>query len=443
MKRFSSLFIILCCAAFWGQAQTIDRIIAIIGEEIVLESDVDNQFNYLLINGEKDDGTLRCQVMNTLIVNKLLLNKARQDSIIVSGSEVLGEADRRIAYILEQMGNDEAEFERIYGKPIIQFREDIKDEIEEELLIDRQRSGVLMESSITPREVKHFFKQIPKDSTGLLPAEVIVNQIVITPPFSEESKKAARDKLAELRRKIVEDGESFADLARKNSDGPSARNGGSLGEIRRGQMVPKFEAVMYNLREGEISEPFETEYGFHIAQLNKRVGEVIEGSHILIIPHRSANGDSVAIHKLNEILELIEIDSLTFEKAAILYSDDRASKDCGGCIVNPENGELRIPMNALPADLFFQIDEMETGDISKPIEFQKQDGSRAFRVVYLKSKIPPHKPNLKDDYKKIRNAALRSKQSDNFENWLESAKKNIYIDIKPTECSNALKNWVE
>lgn len=442
MKRISGfLFLILWCLSI--QAQTIDRIIAIIGEEIVLESDVDNQYNYLLINGEKDDGTLRCQVMNSLIVNKLLLNKAEQDSIVVTEAEVISEAERRINYILTQMGGDEKEFEKIYKKPIIQFREDIKDEIEDELLIDRQRSTVLNEASITPREVKQFFKQIPEDSTGLLPAEVMVHQIVITPPFSEESKQAAKDRLSELRKQIIDENADFAALASKYSQGPSASRGGNLGEIRRGQMVPGFEAVVYNMRAGEVSRPFETEYGFHIAKLHKRTGEVLEASHILIVPERSANGDSVAINKLNEVIELINSDSLTFEKAAIRYSDDRATKDCGGCVTNPENGELRIPMNALPADLFFQIDAMKPGEISEPVEFEKPDRTTAYRIVYLKSKIPPHKPNLKDDYKKIRNAALRAKQNDNFEKWLESAKKNIYIDIKPTECSNALKNWVQ
>ncbi|RMG17350.1 MAG: peptidylprolyl isomerase [Bacteroidetes bacterium] len=441
MKQIACfLAILLAIGAL--RAQTIDRIVAVIGDEIVLESDVDNQYNYLIINGEKDDGTLRCQVMNNLIINKLLLTKARQDSILVSEAEVLAEADRRIQYILDQMKGDESEFVKIYGKPVIQFREDIKDEIEEELLIDRQRMTILNEATITPREVKQFFKSIPTDSTGLLPAEVMVNQIVITPPFSEESKKAAREKLMDIRRQILE-GADFATMARRYSQGPSGPNGGFLGQIRRGQMVPEFEAVVYNMREGEVSRPFETEFGYHIAKLHKRTGEVLEASHILIVPSRSANGDSIAISKLKEVLELIRLDSLTFEQAAIRFSDDRASKDCGGCIVNPENRELRIPLNALPADLFFQIDEMEPGEISEPVEFTKPDGTRAFRIVYLKSKIPPHKPNLKDDYKTIRNAALRAKQSEIFEKWLESAKKNIYIDIKPTECSNALKNWVQ
>lgn len=434
---------LLCFSALGLRAQTIDRIVAVIGEEIILESDVDNQYNYLLINGEKDDGTLRCQVMENLIINKLLLNKARQDSIMVSEPEIIGEAERRIQFFLSQMDGDEEQFEKIYGKPIIQFREDIKDEIEDELLIDRMRTTVLSEATVTPREVKDFFKSIPQDSTGLLPAEVMVNQIVSTPPFSEESKEEARETLAEIRRQVLEEGADFAAMARKYSQGPSGPNGGKLGEIRRGQMVPEFESVVYNMRENEVSRPFQTEFGFHIAKLHKRTGEVLEASHILLVPRRSANGDSVAISRLKQALEFIEADSLNFEQAAIRFSDDRATKDCGGCIVNPENGELRIPMNALPADLFFQIDEMKPGDISEPMEFEKPDGTRAFRVLYLKRKIPPHKPNLKDDYKTIRNAALRARQSDKFEEWLESAKKNIYIDIKPTECTNALKTWVQ
>lgn len=425
------------------QAQMLDRIIAVIGDEIILESDVDNQYNYMLINGEKDDGTLRCQVMNQLIVSKMLLNKARQDSIEVTESQVQAEAERRIQYFLAQMNNDQQEFERIYGKSIIEFREDIKPDIEKELLSSAMQRSILDEAKITPREVKKFFSTIPKDSSGLLPAEVMVNQIVITPPYSEESKQETIDFLKELKTRVMDEGADFATLARRFSQGPSNKEGGSLGTFGRGRMVPQFEAVAFNMREGEISDPFETEFGYHIVMLHKRQGEVLSASHILRKPNPSSDGDSIAIAKLKEVTELINTDSLTFEQAAIRFSDDRNTKDCGGCITNPQSGELRIPMDALPADLYFKIDEMKPGEISEPLEFLKQDNTKAYHLLYLKKKIPPHRPNLKDDYKTIRNAALRAKQSDSFDDWLELAKKNIYIDIKPTECANALKTWIQ
>jgi len=217
---------------------------------------------------------------------------------------------------------------------------------------------------------------------------------------------------------------------------------GSLSWFGRGMMVPEFEEVVYQMRIGDISEPFKTEFGYHVVKLNDKRGERVNASHILRRLSVSADGDSIAMDSLRKILDLIDKDSVTFEQAAIQYSSDRYSKHCGGCISNPKTQELKIPLDALDADTYFKIDAMNEGDISDPVEYIQPDGSRVFRVIQLKNKIPPHKPNLKDDYQKIMKAALQAKQAEKFEEWLQSAKKNIYIDIKPTECQNALKNWV-
>ncbi|MCB0852844.1 MAG: peptidylprolyl isomerase [Bacteroidetes bacterium] len=424
-------------------SQTLDKIVSVIGEDIILESDVDNQFNYMVINGQKDDGTLRCQVMDNLIVNKLLLNKARQDSIEVSEAEVSIEVTRRVTFMIEQMGGAEKLVE-IYGKSVEQFQADIRDDIRDELLIDRMRSTMLTDAAVTPKEVKQFYKLIPKDSLGLLPAEVQLNHIVITPPYSKESEEKAIELLKEARRKVVEDGQDFKEVARQYTMEPGGKErGGSLGWFGRGAMVPEFEGVVYQMRVGEVSKPFKTDFGYHIIKLHDKRGEMLNASHILIRLSYSSNGDSIAIDSLNKIMELVRSDSLTFEQAAIIYSSDRGTKHCGGCISNPQTNELQMSMDALDADLYFKIDEMEPGTYSKPMELSQPDGSRAFHVIYLKNKIPPHTPNLKDDYQKIRNAALQNKQAEIFDKWLQSAKKNIYIDIKPTECLNALKNWVE
>ena len=441
IKIFGLLFLAL--STIQGQAQeTLDRIVAIVGEEIILLSDVENQYNYLKINGQKDDGNLRCEVMDQLIVSKLLLDKAEQDSIEVSPEEVDTEIDRRVRYTVGQMGG-EAAFTNVYGKSIAQFRQDIHEEIRNELLIDRMRSILLSESRITPREVKAFFKNLPIDSLGFLPAEVQINHIVIVPPFDENSKADARSELEAIRKRIMEEEKDFGLQAIENSDGPSGPQGGRLGEIQRGMMVPQFEEVVYTLREGEVSEVFETEFGLHIAKLHKIKGQIRDCSHILKIPKRSANADSIAMDSLRKVLKLVDSDSLTFEQAAIRYSQDRGTKDCGGCISEPQTNNLRVPMDKLDPDLYFKIEDMNEGDISPPMEYKMPDGTQAFHVVYLKRKIDPHVPNLKDDYKKIYIAALQMKQAEKFDDWIGSAKKNIYIEIKPTECSNALKSWTE
>ncbi|MEM9985680.1 MAG: peptidylprolyl isomerase [Bacteroidota bacterium] len=423
------------------KGQTLDGVVAIVGEEIILQSDVDNQVNYLKINGERDNGTLPCRVLESLIVSKLLLDKARQDSLEVSEIQVETELDNRMSTVLQQI--DEAEFERIYGKSVPQFRADIRSDVRKELLIQQQQQSIFSGADITPKEVKRFFRSLNRDSVGLLPAEVEVNQIVIKPPFSEESRQAVMDELKGYQVQ-AQNGTDFALLASNHTEEPGGKNRrGDLGWFGRGQMVPPFEEVAYNLREGEVSAPVETEFGIHIIKLYERRGEMLHAAHILKRLSYSPGADQVAIDSLKTLIELVETDSLTFEQAAIRYSQDRLTSFSGGAISNPQTGELRIPLDALDADLYFKIDEMEEGEISEPMEMFQPDGSRAFHVIYLKKKIPPHKPNLEDDYQKIYNAALQAKQAEIFDNWLESAKKNIYIDIKPTECANALQGWLQ
>ena len=428
-------------------AQVLDRIVAIIGDKVILASDVEDNYNYLILNGQKDDGTLRCSVLENIILDKLMLNKAELDSLEVSESQVDGEVDRRVEFILQQMDGSTEEFEKIYEKPVLQFKEDIHEEIREQLLINRQKAVIFEEAKITPREVKTFYNSIPQDSLGLLPAEVQLNHIVINVPWSEESKDKARKELQDLRKRLLEGEEKFTDLARRYSEDPGSRpRGGLLGTFGRGMMVPKFEEVAYSIRPGDISDVFETEFGFHILQLHKRQGELVEASHILRKPKVDKKGDSTALAKLKEIRELIDTDSLTFEEAAIIYSQDRNSKDCGGCITNPKApGELAVPLDALPADMYFKVEPMEPGQISDPLKIDELSGGSgrpAYHIISLKKKIPPHTPNLTDDYKTIYNAALRARQGEILEDWVESAKKNIYIDIKPNECSNALQNWI-
>lgn len=421
----------------------LDRVVAVVGGEAILESDVDNQYNYLLINGEKDRGDLRCLVLEQLLVSKLLYDKAIQDSLEVSDEQVTAELDRRIATVIRQMGS-ESEFVRVYGKTIAQFKQDTYDDIKQNLLVDQQREVLMSEAKVTPREVRAFFRSLPKDSLGFLPAEVQVYQIVMVPPFDPESKKQAQAALTEIRAKIVNEGKDFGLQAIEHSEDPgSGRQGGKLGEVRRGMMVPEFEEVIYRLRPGEVSEVFESEYGYHIAKVHKRVGEVVDCSHILKKPARSANADKLVVDSLSRIRNMIIKDSITFERAAIRYSHDRTTRDCGGCVSNPQTGELRIPMDQLDPELYFKLDELKAGEISKPLELKMPDGTRAYHILYLKRKIPPHVPNLDDDYTKIYNAALQTKQAEAFDKWLEQARSNIFIEIKPTECSNALKSWIQ
>lgn len=425
-----------------GYAQPIDRIIGVVGEDIVLQSDVETQLAYAKAGGTEDDGTLRCQILESLLIGKLLLNKARQDSVEVSDDQIDGELDRRIQYFIAQVGGEE-QLEQIYGKTILQVRKELRPEIKDQLLTDRMRQQILERSNVTPSDVEAFFNQIPTDSLPYLPAEVELHHIVVERPYSEQSKLAAKLELQKIRDEIVVNDKDFGLMAIDNSDGPSGPDGGDLGEFGRGMMVPEFEEIAFRMEPGEISEVFETEFGFHIMLLHSRKGEKVHASHILKKPERAAVDDSLALKQLRKIKAIIDKDSLSFEQAAIEFTDDDATRDCGGCIKNPQTGESRIPLDLLDADLFFKVDDLKEGEISEPLQLRLPDGDVAYHILYLKKRIPPHIANLKDDYQKFNAAALQNSQSEQLEKWFKNAKKNIYIDIKSTECVETLNNWTQ
>lgn len=425
------------------RAQMVDGIVGIVGEELILKSDVESQYAYMVANGEKDDGTLRCQVLEKIVIEKLLLNKAQQDSIEVTDGEIEDELNRRIEYFIQGYGGVD-KLEAVYQKPLVEIKEELRPEIKNQLLIQRMREKVLGDITATPREVRKFFSEIPKDSLPILPAEVELYQIAIKPKASNESKKETKDRLNELRDKLVAGEMEFPDAAKKYSeDFGSAKLGGRLGEFGRGRMVPEFEEVAFKMDVGTISPVFESQYGYHIIKLNKRTGEVVDASHILLIPRRTVTDDSTAVRRLVEIKEIIESDSMTFPQAALEFSDDQATKSNGGAIKNPQNGEFRIPHDMLDADFFFKVDRMKEGDITEPLEWIQQDGSRAFHIIYLKKKIPAHTANLEEDYQKIMSAAVQAKQSNKLDKWFGVARENVYIEIKDKECQMALINWIK
>ena len=435
-----SLFLLLSTAL---PAQPIDYVMAIVGEDMVLRSDVDAQVDYFKQNGEKDDGTLECRVLERLLIEKLLLNKARQDSLTVSDAEVEGELDRRVEYFCKAYGSCE-ELEKVYGKSLVEIREELRPEIRDQLLIDRQRNAVFNSVKVTPRDVEKFFKTIPEDSLPLMPAQVELYHIVARPGYSETAKANAKARLMKIQKDIQDGKADFAKAAKDNSmDYGSAKVGGSLGEFSRGTMVPEFEGAAYALREGEMSGIVETEYGFHLILLQRRVGEMLTASHILIRPEHIEEDDSIAVRRLRSLRAAILRDSIEFEQAAVRLSDDVSTRNCGGCIRNPQTGDNRVPLDVLDVDFFFKVDRMKEGQISKVEEWQQPGGDKAYHIIFLKKRIPPHKLNLKDDYQQIREAAVNEKKMLALDKWFGTAKKNIFIDIKDEACASALSNWIQ
>lgn len=423
----------------FGMSQSVDRVAAIVGDDIVLHSEILAQIQYYKQNGLEDDGSMYCTVMEEKIFEHLLLNKARQDSVEVSDDEISAELDRRMAYFIQGYGGV-AQLEEVYGKPLIEIKDDLRDEVRDKLMGDRMRQRILSEVTVTPRDVKRFYSEIPKDSLPLLPAEVELYHIASMPEPTEASKQAAYNQLKEVREKIISEQETFGDMAKKYSRDPgSARAGGELGTFGRGQMVPEFEEVAFNINEGDVSEIFETNYGYHILQVSKKIGQTVTARHILITARTTTDDDAKAMASLNDIRTwIMESDTLEFQTAASKYSDDPSTSTYGGNIKNPQSGEPRVPIDMLDSDFFFLVDEMKEGEISEPSEWFTPDKKRGFHIVYLKRRIAPHIANLNDDYFKLQQAALQAEQGMALERWFRRAVTNIYIDIKSEECIGVL-----
>ena len=410
-------------------AQVIDKIIAKVDNEIVLKSELEVMFlQYLSNNSTADPGDLRCKVLESLLVNKLMVAKAEIDSVVVEKAQVDDQLDRRMAYFVQQIGSEE-KLEEYYGKTVDALKQDLRKQVKEQLVIQKMQDNITGKVKVTPSEVKKYFNSIPKDSLPYFSTEVEVGQIVKAADISKDQKLLARTKLEKIKERIT-NGEKFCDLAKEFSDDPgSAKGCGELGFFKKGELVPEYESAALRLKPGELSGMVESEYGYHLIQLIERRANEFSTRHILIKPN-SSNKDLASAEKfLDSLRRKILADSISFEKAAKDNSVDKATAINGGLFFDEKSGTSKLPVEALDPGIFFLIDTMSVGRITKPIKVRLEDGTEAMRIVYFKSKTPPHQANLKDDYQKVFKAALNEKKNRELSAWFDKTKGEVFIDV--------------
>lgn len=431
--RFTIISIVLIVLSFSTTAQNsevvIDKIIAKVDDHIILKSELERSYLDFLSRGQVRGTNAKCQILQQLIVNKMLVAQSEIDSIIVSDLEVNSSLDRRMSIMIQQFGGEEA-IENAYDKSIQQIRTEIFDDLKEQLTIERMRTEIASDLKVTPSEVKQFFNDIPRDSLPYFSTEVSIAQIVIDPEPGKEPKSKVKDLMLDLRSRI-EGGEAFADIARQYSQDPgSAANGGNLGFYNRGELAPEFEAAALSMKPGDLSMPVETQFGFHLIQLLEKRGNTFSTRHILITPQPDQNDYLKSENFLDSLRTMIVLDSVTFQSAAKDHSDDQTTSSAGG-FFQDETGALRVPADQLDPNIFFTIDTMKVGSVTKPMRFQKQDGSYSYRILYYKNRVAPHQASLDIDYQKIANAALAQKQNEKVKTWFDRTRSNIYIEIDP------------
>jgi peptidyl-prolyl cis-trans isomerase SurA len=406
----------------------VDKIIAKVDNYIVLKSELEMQYQQYLSEGNPASQEARCQILNSLIMNKLMVAKAEIDSVVVTDAEVDSNTEQRMQMILQSSGNSPEQLERVYGKTLDQIKLELRDQIREQLLAREMTGNITKGISVTPSEIRRFFNKIPEDSLPFYSSDVEVAQIIRTARVSEKQKEETKAKLLELRERILQ-GENFNELALKYSEDPSAQyNGGEMGYVGRGAMVPQYEAMAFKLKVGEISQPFESTFGFHILQLLDRRGNEYNTRHILIAATPSQEDIDNAEKYLDSLRTQIVHDSIKFEQAAKSYSDDAATKGAGGFIMD-NDGSTKISMRDIDPIIYLTIDTMKVGNVSKPLHYRTDDGKDAVRILYFKRKLPPHQANLKDDWSRIQSAALAEKKDKALDKWFTKARLDVFINV--------------
>jgi len=440
-----SLLLLFTIKSTTGQELMVDRVVATVGDKIILQSDIENQVLQFVSQGMASTSTLKCEILEELMIQKLLLTQAELDSVEVGLSRVESELDRRLMYFVRQVGS-EKKLEEFYNKSLLEIKEDFRPLIEEQLKTQMMQGNIMADINISPRGVDKYYKDLKEDSIPLVNTQYEINQILVYPPQNEESRNEVREELLNLRQRII-DGERFSTLAVLYSEDPgSARRGGELGFMSRNELDPEFAKAAFRLNDdGGISRIVESEFGFHIIQLISKESNQVNVRHILKIPKVDIEQKIIAKNKLDSVRGLINADSLNFKSAAYKFSEDEQSRLNDGLMVNPMNSSTKFELDALSPQEFNIIKNLKTGEISEPFESVDNNGKVAYKIVRVNKIIDSHRADLKNDYELIEQMAIMKKQQKVIENWIKEKRSKTYIHLDESfiKCKFLKEGWIK
>lgn len=441
-----AVFLITLSAPAWAQQPTkLDNIAAVVGKNrIILQSDIMSQIEQMKQQDPSIGDDYACNLLQQMVLQKMLVEQAERDSVIVTNEDVDATLDNRIRYFISLYGSQER-LEEISGKTIYQLKEENREVIRETMTAERMQGEILQNVKVTPAEVQSFFQQIPADSLPFFPATVEIGQVVIDPEVSPELDSYARAKLEGIRKDIVENDKSFEVMAGFYSDDPGSRDNGGLieGMTRDGGFVVEFSTAAFKLQDGEISPLVKTKFGYHIIQMVKRKGDRADVRHILIRPERTTGDFQKALDRLDSVRAKLITGQITFQEAVNKYSTDEMSNRTGGMVADPQTGTTALEIDKLDPTLALMVDSLKPGSFSKPMIYTNERGEKSTRIVYMKNITTPHKANLTEDYSRIQQAALQKKKSDKMQEWIDDKAPTYYIKVAPEyqQC-DVIKDWV-
>jgi peptidyl-prolyl cis-trans isomerase SurA len=448
MKKLFSVLLGLTGLAMTANAQpqkvVADKISAIVGDRIILYSDLRNSIADMVRQGGQVPENAECLLLDQALVSKVLMLQAEKDSLVVTEEEVEAELDQRIRHFVSVYGSTEA-LENIAGKTVYQIKDDARESVKERKLAEAMQRKIVDNVRITPAEVRAYFEKIPKDSLPYFESELEIGQVVLYPKASRDMEKYVIDELNNYKRQVEAKVTSFEQLARRYSEDPGVKQNGGRYELNRNEKTfdPTFMATAFRLKVGEISSVFKSKFGYHILMLEERNGDDAVVRHILRIPPVTETEVSESISKLDSIRAKLITGTLDFNSAAGRYSEDEQSKFYGPYILS-RDGDTYVTIDELSKDVVSMLDKLKLGEYSQPVAFEDERAQKkGVRILYLKSRSEPHRMNLRDDYNRIAQVALEEKKYTALEKWLDTHIPNYYVQIDHPDAScPQLQKWM-
>jgi peptidyl-prolyl cis-trans isomerase SurA len=446
MKITGIFFLALFVAAqSFAQDKMIDQIVAVVGGNIILKSEIERMNIEQQAQGITSEGDMKCEILEQFLIDKLLVAEAEHDTLIkVTPSQVNQRMDQQMQTYISYIGSEKA-VEEYFKKPIVTIKSEMQEGIRNQLLSQQMKQKIVKDIKVTPSEVRHHYKELKTDEIPTIPTQYEYAQITIQPKVSLEERNRVKARLRELKKRI-EGGTSFATMAVLYSEGPSSKDGGVIGYLGRAELDPAYAAVAYNLKPGKVSNVVKSAFGYHIIQFVDKKGEKVNTRHILMNPKITVEAKEEAYNRLDSLANLIRKDELSFEQGAMMFSYDKNTRNNGGIAINPTTMSSKFSMEGLDGDVSKILTNMNVNEISKPFESQSKESRKTvYKIVKLLKKTDSHKANLQNDYQKLADMYLTKKKEDVLQKWISSRQSETYIRIDATyaNCNFKFKNWMK
>ena len=425
----------------------IDGVAAVVGDFIILDSDIDKTLIDLQSQGVSVEDFTRCSLLGKLMEDKLYAHHAEQDSLEIDSQQIYSYVDQTIDYFVNQLGNMEKVLDFYKKKDEQTFRQELYEINRINQLSERMQTTIIDEIEITPEEVKSFFENIPRYDLPIFGAELEISQIVVKPKVSQEDKDKIIQRLESIKNDVVVNGSSFATKAILYSQDPGSRSTGgkiTLYRNRKNQIVKEFVDVSYRLQEGEVSDPFETDFGWHIVKVDKVRGQELDVRHILLRPEVSNEALMEAKKQIDLIRKRIVDDELTFQEAARSFSDEKTTKNNGGVLINPTTGDTRFELTKIDPVLYNQIQRLKDNEVSSPLLEKDNIGTSTYKIIKVSNRFDEHVADYSKDFLKIKELALKEKQLKTIQKWMNDKITETYISVnRDSRQCNFANKWLK